>query len=230
MTAFVAPPPRLVIPVGPPRWAAGSATWCARAAWAALVLAARGVWSIPRQAWPPLGMVALAGWLLSRAVIAYVADPRPLLAILAPPVVVLGVLAALWIAAAISSQSHLQGVGSAGCAHGAGDKGTEAALWRHERGHARMMRKLGVGVGRQRVWQEPNGAWRGHTEFGNSAKFAALTPAQQIAIYAAGGYAMGSHSHDDGDRRDIEAIRARVPWGQRGQTEREGRNLAKRSV
>ena len=102
---------------------------------------------------------------------------------------------------------------------------TEADLWRHENGHARLMRRYGVGVGKQRVWTNSDGSVEGFTEFGSPSRFQKLPTEKQIAIYAAGGEAMGSRSHNGSDDPAIKDLA-----GGDGSLERRGRKLARRDL
>lgn len=110
---------------------------------------------------------------------------------------------------------------------GVGHSGaTEADLWRHENGHKRLLNKYGVGAGSQRVWTHPDGTVEGYTNVASWSRFHRLPPEQQVAIYAAGGIAMGSHSHDAHDNVVIEYLVRKQPWG----TEAKGRARARRDL
>jgi hypothetical protein len=118
--------------------------------------------------------------------------------------------------------------------HGSGRNGeaTKQDLWRHENGHARLLRKYGVGVAMfgQRVWSPQPGVWQGYTEPASWSRFDRLPVEKQVAIYAAGGVAMGSHSHDGSDDVNIKAVLKQVPGRDRSRVERTGRSLARRDL
>lgn len=111
-----------------------------------------------------------------------------------------------------------------------GGGATAADVWRHENGHARLLRRYGVGVAGQRVYPDGGGGWAGYTEPASWGRFMRLPAEQQIAIYAAGGVAMGSHSHDYLDDGNIRQIVKDVPWGQRAALEARGRARARRDL
>jgi uncharacterized membrane protein len=106
-----------------------------------------------------------------------------------------------------------------------GSQAGKADLWRHENGHARLLRRYGVGVGAQRVWQNRNGSWQGYTMPGSWYRMDRLPKEQQIAIYAAGGIAMGSTSHNGSDDVQIKYL-ARGD----GSLARRGQELARRDL
>lgn len=103
---------------------------------------------------------------------------------------------------------------------------TEADLWRHENGHKRLLRKYGVGAGRQRVWTNSDGSVQGYTNVASWTRFDRLPVEKQVAIFAAGGIAMGSRSHDHSDDGNIRQIVKGAPWG----TEVRGRAQARRDL
>lgn len=116
-----------------------------------------------------------------------------------------------------------------GAAHSHGNA-TKADVWRHEKGHSRLLRKYKVGVAAQRVYQSSAGGWSGWTEPASWTRFDRLPPERRIAVYAAGGIAMGSHSHDGQDNGDIREVLRQVPARDRNRVEAAGRALARKDL
>ena len=117
-----------------------------------------------------------------------------------------------------------------GHVHGSGSGATKQDLWRHENGHKKLLNKYGVGAGAQRVYPTGDGGWAGYTNVRSWSRFDKLPIVQQIAVYAAGGIAMGSHSHDYSDDGDIAALLRKVPWSKRRETEAAGRARARKDL
>lgn len=97
--------------------------------------------------------------------------------------------------------------------HGHGNTYWETVA--HERRHARLLNGTGVGVaGRPKVWKNGDGTWEGVTYPANKAKWKALSPEEQAAVYLAGSRSLGRDSNEYGVCDDLEhadALSARGP-------------------
>jgi hypothetical protein len=98
--------------------------------------------------------------------------------------------------------------------HGHGDTRQRAVT--HERRHKRVLNGLGIRVARIKVWEDPNWGWEGVTEIdksaANLARWNALSPAQQAAVYIAGSPSLGRRK-DFGCSDDMAAVDARASRG-----------------
>lgn len=98
--------------------------------------------------------------------------------------------------------------------HGHGD--TRARAMTHEKRHKRVLNGQGIKVRRIRVWEEKDWGWAGVTEINNSranmARWNALSPAGQAAVYIAGSPSLG-RSKDFGCSDDMAAVDARASRG-----------------
>lgn len=219
-------------PIAPPPWRQWFAElwWVLGYADALLLLAVwtsvRGVRSIPMQVRMPLFAVAVAGFCGVRAVLAYLADPRPLAAMLVAPAVVglLGLLFCAWVMSALHPSAHGHGGRGATVHHGHSASEREAAA--HEgRGHAAVARYI-----RARVeWAWINASGYGQTMVHDQHK----TPAQRIAVSLAGGMATGRSrwSHQcSGDRAHVEGVLAGVPRSKHGSTMAEARRICRAGI
>lgn len=97
--------------------------------------------------------------------------------------------------------------------HGHGNTFWETVA--HEWRHVRLLNGTGVGVaGRPKVWKNKDGNWEGVTYPADEAKWKALSPAEQAAVYLAGSKSLGRDDDEYGVCDDLEhadALSSRGP-------------------
>lgn len=170
---------------------------------------------VPLSARLPLFSVAVAAFFGAKGVLGYLADPRPVVAVLAVPLIAaLGlVLFCAWACSGLASRGR-----SIRHVHSAGPR--YAAI--HEAGHAAVGRYIGAVV----AWAWINRSGEGCTLVRDQRK----PVVQQLAVTLAGGMAQGvsEHSHYcSGDKNLVGWHLAGVPKGQHGRYMSEARRIAR---
>lgn len=171
-----------------------------------------------------LGSLFLTGVALfcaAKGVLAYLAEPRPLLDSLIPPAAV------LVLAPAAVAYLAFQGARAKRTLRVTIDPGQspEEAV-RHEMGHASVGLARGGTIGRAEV--RPDGS--GYVDVRLPAD---ATSADKIALSLGGAHAEGVSIYSPqcrGDRSNIEAELGNVPWGERSATRREAERLSRSAV
>lgn len=102
--------------------------------------------------------------------------------------------------------------------HAHGD--TRARTVTHEKRHKRVLLGLGIKVGGFlsdgiKVWENPDWGWEGETVINKSAanlaRWEALSPEEQAAVYIAGSPSLGRNNNDFGCSDDFANVDARAP-------------------